>query len=86
MVSLPASLCECHFASKLVQVCDVYDALRTRRFHRGAWTPDAALKFIETRTGTTFDTDAGMAFVSMMRRMERNIVPMDDRSAILARA
>ena len=33
-----------HFASKLVQVCDCYDALRTRRFHRGAWTPESALK------------------------------------------
>jgi len=28
---------DCHFASKLVHVCDVYDALRTKRPYRDPW-------------------------------------------------
>jgi len=77
---------DCHYASKIVQVCDVYDALRTRRFHRGAWTPDAALRFVETRAGTSFDEEIAQAFVAMMRQLERRIVAVDDRSAIISTA
>jgi HD-GYP domain-containing protein (c-di-GMP phosphodiesterase class II) len=77
---------DCHYASRIVQVCDVYDALRTRRFHRGAWTPDAALRFVETRAGTSFDEEIAQAFVAMMRQLERRIVAVDDRSAIISTA
>ena len=30
---------ECALASRLVHVCDVYDALRTKRPYRDAWEP-----------------------------------------------
>jgi HD-GYP domain-containing protein (c-di-GMP phosphodiesterase class II) len=66
-----------HFASRLVQVCDCYDALRTRRFHRGAWTPESALRYIEEKAGTVFDADIAKSFITMMRRWERRIVPVE---------
>lgn len=61
---------DCHYATKLVQVCDVYDALRTRRFHRGAWTPESALRYVEEKSGSVFDAEVGKAFVAMMREWE----------------
>jgi HD-GYP domain-containing protein (c-di-GMP phosphodiesterase class II) len=76
---------ECHYASKLVQVCDCYDALRTRRFHRGAWTPESALRYVEDKAGTVFDTDIAKAFVTMMRRWERRIIPLEEGQPVAAR-
>ena len=72
-----------HFASKLVQVCDCYDALRTRRFHRGAWTPESALRYVEEKAGTVFDGDIAKSFITMMRRWERRIVPVDEGAAVV---
>ena len=71
-----------HFATKLVQVCDCYDALRTRRFHRGAWTPESALRYVEEKAGTAFDSDIAKSFITMMRRWERRIVPVDEGMAV----
>jgi HD-GYP domain-containing protein (c-di-GMP phosphodiesterase class II) len=59
-----------HYASLLVQVCDVYDALRTRRLHRGAWTSASALEYVEHRAGRVFEETIAMAFVAMVRRRE----------------
>jgi HD-GYP domain-containing protein (c-di-GMP phosphodiesterase class II) len=77
---------ECHYASKLVQVCDCYDALRTRRFHRGAWTPESALRYVEDKAGTVFDAEIAKAFVTMMRRWERRIIPLQEGQPLQARA
>ncbi|HSU94668.1 MAG TPA: HD domain-containing phosphohydrolase [Gemmatimonadaceae bacterium] len=76
---------ECHYASKLVQVCDCYDALRTRRFHRGAWTPESALRYVEDKAGTVFDAEIAKAFVTMMRRWERRIIPLEEGQPLQAR-
>lgn len=64
---------ECHCASALVHVCDVYDALRTHRPYRGAWEPEKVLTYIEDGAGTDFDPDIASIFVAMMRRMEGRI-------------
>jgi putative nucleotidyltransferase with HDIG domain len=69
---------DCHKASKLVHVCDVYDALRTRRPYREAWEADRVLTYIEERAGTEFEPDAASAFVRMMRKVEGGI----QRSAV----
>lgn len=61
---------ERHEASKLVHVCDVYDALRTNRPYREAWPAQRVLAYIAERTGTEFDADAARAFVEMMRVWE----------------
>jgi putative nucleotidyltransferase with HDIG domain len=64
---------DCHKASKLVHVCDVYDALRTRRPYRDAWEASRVLTYIEERSGTEFEPAAATAFVTMMRKMEGGI-------------
>ena len=64
---------DCHKASKLVHVCDVFDALRTRRPYRDAWESARVLTYIEERAGTEFEPEAATAFVTMMRKAESGI-------------
>ena len=64
---------DCHKASKLVHVCDVYDALRTKRPYRDAWEAERVLTYVEERAGTEFEPEAATAFVRMMRKAEGGI-------------
>ena len=57
---------ECHFASKLVHVSDVYDALRTKRPYRDPWPAKKVLEYIEEKSGTEFDGGLAHAFMAMM--------------------
>ena len=43
-------------ASRLVHVCDVFDALRTRRPYRDAWEAETVLAYLKERAGTEFDS------------------------------
>jgi putative nucleotidyltransferase with HDIG domain len=60
----------CHHASKLVHVCDVYDALRTNRPYRDAWAADKILSYIEERSGAEFDGEIAHGFTRMIREWE----------------
>ena len=62
-----------HQASRLVHVCDVYDALRTRRPYRDAWSSADALDYIQQRSAVEFDPDMASAFIEMMRRWDDRI-------------
>ena len=62
-----------HQASRLVHVCDVYDALRTRRPYRDAWSSSEALSYIQGRAGSEFDPPMVAAFVEMMRQWDDRI-------------
>jgi len=64
---------DCHKASKLVHVCDVYDALRTRRPYRDAWESERVLIYLEERAGTEFEPEAAIAFVRLMRKVDSGI-------------
>ncbi|HET7372364.1 MAG TPA: HD domain-containing phosphohydrolase [Gemmatimonadaceae bacterium] len=57
----------CTLASRLVHVCDVYDALCTRRPYRDAWSSDAAKAYLDERAGIEFDRDLVAAFLKMLR-------------------
>ncbi len=57
---------DCHWASKLVHVCDVYDALRTNRPYRDAWPSDKVLAYLEERSGAEFDGTVAHAFTQMI--------------------
>ncbi|HEX6106988.1 MAG TPA: HD domain-containing phosphohydrolase [Gemmatimonadales bacterium] len=61
------------YASRLVHVCDVYDALRTRRPYRDAWTSGEALEYIRARSGSEFDPVIAAAFTEMMRTWDGRI-------------
>jgi putative nucleotidyltransferase with HDIG domain len=57
----------CHFASRLVHVCDIYDALSTNRPYRKPWSSEQALHFIEQHAGTEVDPAISHAFSTMVR-------------------
>ena len=61
----------CHRASTLVHVCDVYDALRTKRPYRDAWEAPRVLAYIEERAGEEFAPEIAAPFVRMMRALEQ---------------
>jgi putative nucleotidyltransferase with HDIG domain len=61
------------YASRLVHVCDVYDALRTNRPYRQAWESERAMAFIEGRAGLEFDPAIARSFIAMMRKWDHRI-------------
>jgi HD-GYP domain-containing protein (c-di-GMP phosphodiesterase class II) len=73
---------DCHKASKLVHICDVYDALRTNRPYREAWEADRILAQIEKGIGWDFDEDIARAFIQMMGQWERRVAVVDDKTAL----
>jgi putative nucleotidyltransferase with HDIG domain len=71
----------CHEASKLVHVCDVYDALRTKRPYRDAWPAEQVLSYLEGRSGQEFDPELVAAFGRMMRQWEPQVAVLADEHA-----
>jgi len=67
---------ECHQASKLVHVCDVYDALRTNRPYRAAWPAGKVLSYVEERAGTEFEPDVAHRFTKMMAEWEPRLTAL----------
>lgn len=51
---------------RIVAVCDVFDALCSRRPYKEAWTPEEALAEIERCAGTHFDPALARMFVELM--------------------
>jgi len=72
----------CHEASNLVHVCDVYDALRTRRPYRDAWPVEQVLPYIEGRAGMEFDPHYVRVFIEMMRRWETKLAVVADEAPL----
>ena len=58
---------DCHYASRIVHICDVYDALCTNRPYREAWDPEKALTYLESRAGTEVDPEIIKVFCMMVR-------------------
>ena len=73
---------DCHKASKLVHICDVYDALRTTRPYREAWEADRILQQIEKGIGWDFDEEISRAFITMMGQWERRVAVVDDTTPL----
>jgi len=69
---------DCHYASKVVHVCDVYDALCTDRPYRPAWTSDRALGYLAERSALEFDPELIDAFTRMIREWEQCRAPMEE--------
>jgi putative nucleotidyltransferase with HDIG domain len=67
---------DCHYASKLVHVCDVYDALCTDRPYRAAWASSRALSYLAERAGLEFDPEIVQTFTEMIRQSEESRSPM----------
>ena len=71
----------CHYASRIVHVCDIYDALCTNRPYRDAWEPEKALTYLESRAGTEVDTEITRVFCDMVRGSIPARLPMADEPA-----
>ena len=77
---------ETHFGSRLVHVCDVYDALRTKRPYRDAWESETALQYIEQRAGLEFDPGLAAAFTAMVRHWDHRVMLPPEAASISAEA
>ncbi len=64
---------EPHPVSRLVQVCDVYDALRTRRPFRGPMSGEESLTFLKDRAGSLLNKALVKQFVKMVETPEFNL-------------
>ena len=73
---------ECHKASKLVHICDVYDALRTNRPYREAWEAERVLANIRAGSGPDFDPELARAFDQMMGQWEKRVAVVDDQTPL----
>jgi putative nucleotidyltransferase with HDIG domain len=76
----------CHQASRLVHVCDVFDALRTDRPYRAAWPLQKTLAYIEERAGTEFDADIVRGFVAMMNEWDARIAVLTSEESTIPNA
>jgi len=70
-----------HYVSKVIAVCDAYDALRAPKAYRDAHSPAEALEQIEMAAGSQFDHGVAMSFTSLMRRMGAQIQLLPQPSA-----
>lgn len=61
------------YASRIVHLCDVYDALRTNRPYRHAWDSERAMSYIESRAGVEFDPAIAQSFTAMMRKWDQRV-------------
>jgi putative nucleotidyltransferase with HDIG domain len=68
----------CHFASRLVHVCDLYDALSTRRPYRDAWPKERTLAMLQDRAGIEVDAEMVAAFIALSNRAEEARLPVHD--------
>jgi len=70
----------CHYASRIVHVCDIYDALCTNRPYRDAWEAEKALTYLESRAGTEVDSDITRVFCEMVRGSIPARLPMPEEA------
>jgi putative nucleotidyltransferase with HDIG domain len=67
-----------HQVSRLIQVCDIYDALRTRRPFRPPWPHDRSVEYIRSKAGDELDPEYVDAFLTMIRQWEPRQIVLDE--------
>ncbi len=63
-----------HPLSRLVQVCDIYDALRTKRPYRDAWPVARTLSHLKSQAGELLDPEYVDGFLSMIQKWEPSLL------------
>jgi HD-GYP domain-containing protein (c-di-GMP phosphodiesterase class II) len=71
-----------HYASRIVQLCDIYDAMCTDRPYRAAVPPQEALALLRAAAGTQVDPDLHGVFDRLVRRSLG--LPADDEAPAIA--
>lgn len=69
------------YASRIVHVCDIYDALCTHRPYRQAWDPTKALEYLEKQAGIELDPELVTPFVAMIRESTLSWAPLPSGEA-----
>jgi putative nucleotidyltransferase with HDIG domain len=66
----PRRLAECDLSldTRIMTVCDVYDALVSPRVYRDAWSHEAAIGLLHEQTGTAFDRRCVAALEAVLDR------------------
>lgn len=77
---------EPHPVSRLVQVCDVYDALRTRRPFRAPMGAEESLRFIAERAEGYFHPQLVKAFVKMVQEMDHKTPRVQPQTTTVEKA
>jgi putative nucleotidyltransferase with HDIG domain len=75
---------ECALASRLVHVCDVFDALSTKRPYREAWPFAKTIAYLQGRAGTEFDPDMVSAFLQMLREGDARVQVLNEETVIVS--
>jgi putative two-component system response regulator len=55
----------------ITAICDVFTALIAERPYKGAWPPQKAVDYIQSKAGTQFSPDLVSAFLSLIRNDRR---------------
>ena len=64
--------------TRILAVCDVYDALVSKRVYRDAWTPERALTLLRSEAGTAFDTRCVEALARVASRAGETSVSLPE--------
>jgi HD-GYP domain-containing protein (c-di-GMP phosphodiesterase class II) len=62
---------EIDLAMSILAVCDVYDALVSKRVYRDAWSPGKALSLLEAESGREFDARCVEALANVLQEETR---------------
>jgi hypothetical protein len=74
----PRGLSDCDLSldTRILTVCDVYDALVSPRVYREAWTHEDAIALLHKDTGTAFDERCVAALERVLSREESRVVQL----------
>ena len=68
----------CHYASRLVHVCDLFDALSTNRPYRDAWPRARTMEMLQKQIGIETDGEMVRAFIELLSRAAESRVPLEE--------
>jgi hypothetical protein len=71
--------------TRILTVCDVYDALISQRVYRAAWSQEAALELLREQSGTAFDVRCVEALERVLGQEHTSPVPVPAPELALAR-
>jgi HD-GYP domain-containing protein (c-di-GMP phosphodiesterase class II) len=71
--------------TRILTVCDVYDALVSDRVYRAAWTPERAFELLREDTGSAFDERCVEALAKVVGLVEEptfvaDVAPAKERT------
>jgi putative nucleotidyltransferase with HDIG domain len=72
---------QCHFASRIVHVCDLYDALSTKRPYRDAWPRARTISMLQEQAGVEVDASIVQAFIMLLAKADETRATIKDDPA-----